>query len=243
MVGLGSNRGEFVGSQCQDQFLNLKRRRDRKVSVHTAHTSRSQSQGGSHVSHEVNTRSMQLEIDRLRRRLRRDRRRRPPSNSDFSSNNDGDGSYRPRSRTPPSESFSCDEDHHHEHGHKSLPCKGLGNDFMSKTLNQISKSPFTRRIEGRKLSWRFTQPIFTMYNGRTDPIKYVSYFNQRMVVHSKNKTLMCKVFPSSLGLWQWNGLMVWEQVLLVPLRNSLGCSDLVLLLTVEFLGLWTLCCP
>ena len=38
-----------------------------------------------------------------------------------------------------------------------------------------------------------------MYNGRTDPVEHVSHFNQRMVVHSKNEALMCKVFPSSLG--------------------------------------------
>jgi len=38
-----------------------------------------------------------------------------------------------------------------------------------------------------------------MYNGRTDPVEHVSYFNQRMVVHSRNETLMCKVYPSSLG--------------------------------------------
>ena len=37
-----------------------------------------------------------------------------------------------------------------------------------------------------------------MYNGQTDPIEHVSHFNQRMVVHSKNEALMCKVFPSSL---------------------------------------------
>ena len=30
-------------------------------------------------------------------------------------------------------------------------------------------------------------------------MKHVSHFNQRMVVHSKNEPLMCKVFPSSLG--------------------------------------------
>ena len=41
--------------------------------------------------------------------------------------------------------------------------------------------------------------MFTIYNGRTDPVKYVSHFNQRMVIHFKNETLMCKVFPSSLG--------------------------------------------
>ena len=71
---------------------------------------------------------------------------------------------------------------------------------MSRALHQISKSPFTHRIKGGRLLRQFTQPTFTMYNGRTDPVKHVSHFNQRMAVHSKNKALMCKVFPSSLGL-------------------------------------------
>ena len=71
---------------------------------------------------------------------------------------------------------------------------------MSRALNQISKSPFTCKIEGGRLPRRFTQPTFTMYNGRTDPVEHVSHFNKRMVVHSKNKALMCKVFPFSLGL-------------------------------------------
>ncbi|XP_075636506.1 uncharacterized protein LOC142608699 [Castanea sativa] len=39
-----------------------------------------------------------------------------------------------------------------------------------------------------------------MYNGRTNPVEHVSPFNQRMTVHSRNEALMCKVFPSSLGL-------------------------------------------
>ena len=41
--------------------------------------------------------------------------------------------------------------------------------------------------------------MFTIYNSRTNPVEHVSYFNQRMVIHSKNKALMFKVFPSSLG--------------------------------------------
>ena len=48
-----------------------------------------------------------------------------------------------------------------------------------------------------------------MYNGRIDPVEYVSHFNQRMAIHSRNKPLMCKVFPSSLGpvAMRWfNGL-------------------------------------
>ena len=48
-----------------------------------------------------------------------------------------------------------------------------------------------------------------MYNGQTDPIEHVSHFNQRTAIRSKNKALMYKVFPSSLGLvaMRWfNGL-------------------------------------
>ncbi|XP_065636162.1 uncharacterized protein LOC136070299 [Quercus suber] len=70
---------------------------------------------------------------------------------------------------------------------------------MSEVLNHISKSPFTRKIEDAKLPRRFNQPMFTIYNGRTDPVEHVSHFNQRMAVHSKDEALMCKVFPSSLG--------------------------------------------
>ena len=70
---------------------------------------------------------------------------------------------------------------------------------MSKALNQISKSPFIRKIEGAIHPWRFHQPTFTIYNGRTNPIEHVSHFNQTMTVHSKDEALMCKIFPSSLG--------------------------------------------
>ena len=168
--------------------------------MHTTDTSRSQSRSGSHLSHEEYTRAMQLEIDCLKRKLRHERQRQTPSNSDFSSKDEEDGSYRLRSRTSPSESFLCDEDYHRERRCKSPSRKGLRNDTMSKVLNQISRSPFKHRIEGGKLPQpMFAQPTFTMYNGRVDPIEHVSHFNQRMAIHFRNKALICKVFPSSLG--------------------------------------------
>ena len=80
-------------------------------------------------------------------------------------------------RTLPSETFSYEEEHHHKRKHKSLPHRGLGNDAMSKVLNQISKSPFTRKIERAKLPRCFPQPMFTMYNGQTDPVEHVSHYN------------------------------------------------------------------
>ena len=71
---------------------------------------------------------------------------------------------------------------------------------MSRALDQLSRSPFTRHIEGAALPRRFQQPAFTIYNINTDPVEHVSQFNQRMAVHSKDEVLMCKVVPSSLGL-------------------------------------------
>ena len=141
---------------------------------------------------------MQREIDNLKRKLRRAQRKRSPSSSDASSNEE-DVSYQRSSRTPPSETFSYEKESHPVRRYESPSNKGLGNDAMHKALDHISRSPFAHRIEGAKLPRRFNQPMIAIYNGRTDPVEHVSQFNQRMVIHSQNEALMCKVFPSSLG--------------------------------------------
>ena len=141
---------------------------------------------------------MQLEIDHLKRKLCHEQRRRTPSHSDSFSDGEKDGSYRHRSRNPPSESFSYEAEHHHECRNRNKSSRDVGNDAMSRALNQISKSPFSRIEEGKLPLW-FNQPTFTIYNGRIDPEEHVSHFNRRMVFHSRNEALMCKVFPSSLG--------------------------------------------
>ena len=56
-----------------------------------------------------------------------------------------------------------------------------------------------RRINKARLLHRFSQPTFTIYNGRIDLVGHVSQFNQKMAVHANNEAFMCKVFPSSLG--------------------------------------------
>jgi len=119
MVSSGSNQAESIGSQRQDHFRELERRRDQEGSVHTTHTNKSQSQGKSHVSHKENARNMQKEIDHLKRSLCYERRKRALSHSDFSSNGEEDCSYRCRSRTPPKESYSYDEDYYHERKNKN----------------------------------------------------------------------------------------------------------------------------
>ena len=148
MVGSGPHQAKSMEFQREDHFVNLERRRDRDVSVHTIHTSRSQSKNASHLSYGDDTRALQLEINHLKRKLRCERRKRTLFVSGSSIDNDEDCSYRRRSRTPPSEYFSYDEDVHHKCRSRNLSSKGLGNDAMSRALNQISKSPFTCKIEG-----------------------------------------------------------------------------------------------
>ena len=94
---------------------------------------------------------MQREIDHLKRSLRHEQRKRAPSNPDFSSRGEEDDSYKRWSRTPPSESFSYDRDYHHERRDRKPSSVSLGNDDVSKALNQISKLPFMLWIEEGRL--------------------------------------------------------------------------------------------
>ena len=133
------------------------------------------------MSHEQETRNLKLEIDHLRKKLHHRAHVRgdqtPPSSS--GSEDEGDCNYRPKLRTPPSESFSTSshldrvEKHSKRRGESSFP-RSMGNNAMSKTLRQISKSPITRRIDRAKLPHNFTQPTFTIYNGRIDLVEHES---------------------------------------------------------------------
>ena len=151
------HQAESGGSQHSNPFVNLQHVEDHEGSVHTTHTSRSQSQGKGHVSHARNDRDMQCEIDKLKEELRSARRRHSSPNSELSSDEIDDATYRRRSRTPPSETFSYDEEYRRERRYKSLPRKGLGNDVMNKALSQVSKSP----------------PLYTKYR-RCEPSSAIS---------------------------------------------------------------------
>ena len=186
MVGSGPHQtslhqAESANVRQQDEFLNLKRERDRQNyqedSVHSIHTDGSGFRRKRSVSHERdNDKTMQQEIDDLKKQLRQAQQKQSLSSSDVSSNDEEDTIYRQRSRTPPSESFSCDEKHPYRRKRRSPSRKGVETDIMKKALSQISKSPSTRRIEKAKLPRRFHQPTFAMYNSQTDPVEHVSQF-------------------------------------------------------------------
>ena len=152
------------------------------------------------VQEHAGEKDLQREIEDLKKKLRQAQRNQTSLSSDISSNDEGEDSYRECSETPPSESYSYEEEHPHKRRRKSSPRRGVGTKVMKKALSQISKSPFTRGIEKAKLPRCFHQPTFSMYNERTDPVKHISQFKQKMTVYSQDETLLCRVFPSSLGL-------------------------------------------
>ena len=203
------HQAESGGSQHNNSVVNPQQMGDHEGSMHTTHTSKSQSRGKSHVSHAKNERDMQREIDELKKELRRAQWRRSSLDSELSFEETDDTTYRRRSRTPPSKTFSCDEEYRCKRKNKSPTHKGLGNNAINEALSQVTKSPFTRNIEGASLPRWFHQPTFALYNGWTDPVEHVSHFSQKMAVHSRDEALMCKIFPSSLGpmAMRWfNGL-------------------------------------
>ncbi|XP_065635903.1 uncharacterized protein LOC136070211 [Quercus suber] len=82
---------------------------------------------------------MQLEIERLKRELRHAKRKQISSHSDEDSDDEQDVTYKQRSRTPISESFSYEEEHHRKRQPRIPLRGGVGNNAMSKALNQISR--------------------------------------------------------------------------------------------------------
>ena len=204
------HHAESANVHQQGELHDLEREKDmdnqQEGSLQTLHMGGSGYRKRGHAMHEQgDEKAMQREIDDLKKQLRRAQRKQSPPSSDVSSNDEEDMSYRQRSGTPPSESFSCEEEHLHKSRRMSPSGRGVGTNVMKKALSQISKSPFTRGIEKAKIPRRFYQPTFAMYNGRTDLVEHVSQFKQKMAIHSRDETLMCRIFPSSLGsmLMRW----------------------------------------
>ena len=118
----------------------------------TTQTSRSHTRVGSHMSQRWDDeRAMQREINDLKRRLRFAQRRQSPPSTDTPIDDENDDDYRQRSRTPLSETFSHMEERYQRREPRSPSLRGLGHDAMSRALDQLSKSPFTHRIEGAAL--------------------------------------------------------------------------------------------
>ena len=87
------HQAESGGSQRNNSIVNPQQKGDHEGSARTTHTSKSQSQGKSHVSHAKNERDMQCEINELKKELRCTRRMRPSPDSEMFSEETDDVTY------------------------------------------------------------------------------------------------------------------------------------------------------
>ncbi|XP_065617837.1 uncharacterized protein LOC136062570 [Quercus suber] len=124
------------------------------------------------MSHAEKNRDLQRKIEKLKRELRHAKRKRAPSYSDEDPDDESDVIYQHKSKTSASESYTYEEESHSKGQRRSPPHGDVGNDAMSRALNQISRLPFTCRIEEARLPRHFNQPTFTIYNGKTDPVEH-----------------------------------------------------------------------
>uniref|UniRef100_A0A2N9HTR1 Retrotransposon gag domain-containing protein n=1 Tax=Fagus sylvatica TaxID=28930 RepID=A0A2N9HTR1_FAGSY len=61
----------------------------------------------------------------------------------------------------------------------------------------------------RKIRIRIAPLNLITYNGKTDPVAHLSHYRRSMALYNGNDTLMCRIFPSSLGdiaLWWFDRL-------------------------------------
>ena len=70
---------------------------------------------------------------------------------------------------------------------------------VRKQLRQISHSPVSSKIERAKLPTKFAPLNLIFYNGKTDPVAHLSHYRQSMALYNGNNSLICCIFPSSLG--------------------------------------------
>ncbi|XP_075640660.1 uncharacterized protein LOC142612453 [Castanea sativa] len=159
MAEVNQEREESVGSQKGNPAITMQR--------------------GDGKQHTPSVVVESYQIDYLRKRLeRRKRGRRSPSYSfNDSSEEKRGGNDHQASKSLPSESRLITSSggrakRREETRGEDGSYQGEGNDAMGKALRQISKSPFVAQINKAKLPHRFSQPIFTIYNGRTDPVEH-----------------------------------------------------------------------
>ena len=71
-------------------------------------------------------------------------------------------------------------------------------DLAKKSLGKQNGSPFTKRITEASPPKKFSMPKFNVYS-RTDPVDHVKNYQHVMAYWFTNDTVMCRMFPASLG--------------------------------------------
>ena len=71
-------------------------------------------------------------------------------------------------------------------------------DRHSTITTNTSDSPFSDGILEYEFPKKFTIPIFDCYFGQSDPVQHLCQYEDKMVIHVRNDSILCQIFTSSL---------------------------------------------
>ena len=183
---------------------------------------------------------MQLEIDCLQRRLHRERRRATPSSCGPSSDDDSDLAIGLGPGLFPVSPFRVIRIIIIGGGRRVCLTKVWTITLWARLWIRFSSHllPIGLKVENFLNGLLSQHSLCTMAKQTQSSTLVTS--TRRWSFTLRMKPWYAKCSHPVWGLWQWDGSMVWEKVLLAPLRSSLGHLGFVLWLAVGFLGPWIL---
>ena len=102
------------------------------------------------------------------------------------------------------------------------------NEALRREMTNISRSPFTDKIEQTERPHKFSMPHFTSFKGDGDPERHLKHYRSAMVLYRNNDALMCKIFATTLQ----GEAQDWFHTL--PPRSISSFDDLSLVFTKEY---------
>ena len=150
--------------------------------------------------HKIESLQKQIKELELKKRCRHQRRDydRSSHNHESTSTHTGGSSYQSHSHLSRDRSNESKKDRSRTSRRERQGHPNAALDAISWALRRVGRSPFSKEIKRTKMPRHFTCPLFTCYDGKTNPLEHVSHYTQLMAFYSQNDGLICKVFPSSL---------------------------------------------
>ncbi|KAM2685414.1 hypothetical protein EV1_046786 [Malus domestica] len=84
---------------------------------------------------------------------------------------------------------------------KRLPnfqCNEVIDEALRWNMTNISRSPFTDKIEQAEPPREFSMPHFISFKGDEDPERHLKHYRSPMILYLNNDGLMCKIFATTL---------------------------------------------
>ncbi|KAM1743305.1 hypothetical protein ACFX14_013159 [Malus domestica] len=95
-------------------------------------------------------------------------------------------------------------------------------------MSNMSKSPFTNKIEQAEPPRKFSMPHFTSFKGDGVPKRHLKHYRSIMILYRNNDALMCKIFATTLQ----DEVQDWFHTL--PPRSIQSFDDFSLVFTKEY---------